>query len=243
MPFDYGLRLNDRQRIANAREKSIEATKINRSMELKVCFLGAVRRRTFICCRSVRISASSAARGRNRSTTIQTMSLTRYLIPQQHRPILDQLLVRLGLRQGQAAGLRQDPRNNPGVAELQPQDDGPSSRSRPRAAPCGSPTAVCSQYRRRSRRRWSRSRRAACANCTGIPTPMNGSTISKARRAWAYSRRQARRAPSTIRPAMSDSCLSPRAITSKTPARRRCVSWKYSRAAILPTYRSISGWL
>src|ERR1700692_3855498 len=70
-------------------------------MELKVCFLGAVRRRTFICCRNVRISASSAARDRNRSTTIQTMSLTRSLIPQQHRPILDQLLVRLSLRQGQ----------------------------------------------------------------------------------------------------------------------------------------------
>src|SRR5258708_36697988 len=72
-------------------------------MELEVCFLRALRRRTFICCRSVRISASSAARGRNRSTTIQTMSPTRSLIPQQHRPILDQLLVRLGLRQGQEA--------------------------------------------------------------------------------------------------------------------------------------------
>jgi hypothetical protein len=71
-------------------------------MELKVCFLGAVRRRTFICCRNVRISASSAARDRNRSATIQTMSLTRSPISQQHRPILDQLLVRLSLRQGQA---------------------------------------------------------------------------------------------------------------------------------------------
>jgi len=70
-------------------------------MALKVCVLGAVRRRTFICCRNVRISASSAARNRIRSTTIQTMSLTRSLIPQQHRPILDQLLVRLSLRQGQ----------------------------------------------------------------------------------------------------------------------------------------------
>src|SRR4029077_8011802 len=70
-------------------------------MELKVCFLGAVRRRTFICCRNVRISASIAAHDRNRSTTIQTMSLTRFLITQQHRPILDQLLVRLSLRQGQ----------------------------------------------------------------------------------------------------------------------------------------------
>ena len=68
-------------------------------MALKVCFLGAVRRRTFICCRNVRISASSAARDRNRSKTIQTMSLTRALIPKQHRPILDQLLVRLSLRQ------------------------------------------------------------------------------------------------------------------------------------------------
>src|ERR1700730_19008887 len=76
-------------------------TKINRSTELRACFLGAVRRRMFICCRNVRISAWSAARDRNRSTTIQTMSLTRSLIPQQDRPILDQLLVRLSLRQGQ----------------------------------------------------------------------------------------------------------------------------------------------
>jgi predicted DCC family thiol-disulfide oxidoreductase YuxK len=30
-------------------------------MELKVCFLGAVRRRTFVRCRNVRISATSAA--------------------------------------------------------------------------------------------------------------------------------------------------------------------------------------
>src|SRR6202795_466218 len=56
-------------------------TKINRSIKLKVCFLGAVRRRTFICCGNVQISASSAARDRNRSATIQTMSLTRSLIP------------------------------------------------------------------------------------------------------------------------------------------------------------------
>src|ERR1700681_2900149 len=72
-------------------------------MALKVCFLGAVRRRTSICCRNIQISASSAVRDRNRSTTIQTMSLTRSLIPQQHRPILDQLLVRLSLRQGQVS--------------------------------------------------------------------------------------------------------------------------------------------
>src|ERR1700751_4289977 len=70
-------------------------------MELKVCFLGAVRRRTFICCRNIQISTSSAVRDRNRSATIQTMSLTRSLIPQEHRPILAQLLVRLSLPQGQ----------------------------------------------------------------------------------------------------------------------------------------------
>ena len=101
MPFDYGLRLDNRQRIANAGEKPIRQTKIKRSMALKVCLLGAVRRRTLICCRNIQSSTWSAARDRNRSATIQTMSLTRSLITQQHRPILDQLLVRLSLRQGQ----------------------------------------------------------------------------------------------------------------------------------------------
>src|SRR3984957_4945885 len=74
-------------------------------MALKVCFLGAVRRRTFICCRNIQISTSSAVRDRNRSATIQTTSLTRSLIPSQHRPVLDQLLVRLSLRQGPGRGL------------------------------------------------------------------------------------------------------------------------------------------
>src|ERR1700731_3838815 len=59
-------------------------------MAPKVCFLGAVRRRTMICCRNVKISASSAARDRNRSTTAQTRSLKRSLITEQHRPILGQ---------------------------------------------------------------------------------------------------------------------------------------------------------
>src|ERR1700737_3116364 len=54
MPFDYGLRLNNRQRIANARAKPIEANK-NQSVDGAVCFLGAVRRRTFVCCRNARI--------------------------------------------------------------------------------------------------------------------------------------------------------------------------------------------
>src|SRR5258708_6349184 len=59
-------------------------------MAPKDCFLGAVRRRTMICCRKVKISASIAARDRNRSATAHTMSLTRSLIADQHRPILGQ---------------------------------------------------------------------------------------------------------------------------------------------------------
>src|SRR5712664_2926659 len=69
-------------------------------MAPKDCFLGAVRRRTMICCRNVKISASIAARDRNRSTTAQTMSLTRSLITDQHRPILGQPPA--SLRKGQA---------------------------------------------------------------------------------------------------------------------------------------------
>src|SRR5664279_3436441 len=56
-------------------------------MALKESFFGAVRRRTFICCRKVQISASSAARDRIRSTTVQPISLKRSLITQHHRPI------------------------------------------------------------------------------------------------------------------------------------------------------------
>src|SRR4051794_27522689 len=101
MPFDPGLRLDDRQRIANGRARPIEANK-NQSVDgAEGLFLRSGSPQTFICCRNVRISASSAARARTRSATIQTMSLTRSLIRQQHRPILDQLLVRLSLRQGQ----------------------------------------------------------------------------------------------------------------------------------------------
>jgi len=69
-------------------------TNTNRSMALNQSFLGAVRLRTFICCRNVQISASSAARDRNRSTTIQPISLQRSLMAQQHRPILHQLPAR-----------------------------------------------------------------------------------------------------------------------------------------------------
>src|SRR6202047_1387523 len=69
-------------------------------MELKVCFLGAVRRRTLICCRNVQISASSITRDRIRSTTIQPMSLQRSLIAHDHRPILDRLPSRIRFATG-----------------------------------------------------------------------------------------------------------------------------------------------
>ena len=44
--------------------------------------LGLPRRSTMICCRNTRISASTAARGRNRSTTIPKISLLRSNISQ-----------------------------------------------------------------------------------------------------------------------------------------------------------------
>jgi hypothetical protein len=104
MPFDYGLRLDNRQRIANARAKPIEANK-NQSVDgAEGLFLRSGSPQNVYLLPQQ--SASSAARDRIRSTTIQTMSLTRSLITQQHRPILDQLLVRLGLRQGQVRSAR-----------------------------------------------------------------------------------------------------------------------------------------
>src|SRR6202163_3278063 len=63
-------------------------TNINRSIALKESFFGAVLRKTLICWRNVQISASSAARERIRSTTVQPISLQRSLMAQQHRPIL-----------------------------------------------------------------------------------------------------------------------------------------------------------
>src|SRR5258705_8496824 len=64
--------------------------------------LGAARPERLSAAAASKFLPQAPARDWIRSTTIQTMSLTRSLITQQHRPILDQLLVRLGLRQGQA---------------------------------------------------------------------------------------------------------------------------------------------
>src|SRR5258708_7415667 len=141
MPFDYGLRLNNRQRIANAREKPIEAYK-NQSVDgaeglflwsgspqnvyllpqrqnfrLERCPRQKDRSRRALLTHRAPPSGQTSCDERfsyarrptrshyYRSTTIQTMGLTRSLIPRQHRPILDQLLVRLSLRQGQSSDL------------------------------------------------------------------------------------------------------------------------------------------
>jgi hypothetical protein len=98
MPFDHGLRFNNRQRIANAREKPIKANKNQAVDGAEGLFLGSGSPQNIYLLPQHPNSTSSAVRDRNRSATIQTMSLTRSLIPQEHRPILDQLLVRLSLR-------------------------------------------------------------------------------------------------------------------------------------------------
>src|SRR5258705_6618672 len=46
----------------------------------KDCLLGAARRKTLICCLSTQISASSVARARIRSTSVQKISLQRSVI-------------------------------------------------------------------------------------------------------------------------------------------------------------------
>jgi hypothetical protein len=81
MPFDHGLRLDNRQRIANAREKPIKANK-NQSVEgAEGLFLRSGSPQNVYLLPHIQISTSSAVRDRNRSATIQTMSLTRSLIP------------------------------------------------------------------------------------------------------------------------------------------------------------------
>src|ERR1700738_3703486 len=103
MPFDDGLRLNNRQRIANARAKPIEANK-NQSVDgAEGLFLGSgspqnvyllPQRQNFRFGRCPR-PKQICDHPNNEPDKISH--------PQQHRPILDQLLVRLSLRQGQVA--------------------------------------------------------------------------------------------------------------------------------------------
>jgi hypothetical protein len=95
MPFDYGLRLNNRQRIANAREKPIEANKNQSVDRAEGLFLrSGSPQNVYLLPQHPNFSIERCPRPR----PSKTMSLTRSLIPQEHRPILNQLLVRLSLR-------------------------------------------------------------------------------------------------------------------------------------------------
>ena len=85
-----------------------------------------------------------------------------------------------------------------------------------------------------SRRLSWKSSPAGCENCTGIRTPMNGSTTSAVRRGWACLLLRVKHEPSTFRPGTSVTSPSPWVITSRIPAQRRYVSWRCSRAAITP---------
>jgi hypothetical protein len=74
---------------------------ITLSIETNRSLLGLARRSTLICCRSTRISASSATCDRNRSLAIPRINRHKSSIEHQHRAILAQLPARLNLRQGQ----------------------------------------------------------------------------------------------------------------------------------------------
>src|SRR5262249_51385247 len=52
--------------------------------------LGLARRSTLICCLNTKISASSVARDRSRSIIVPKISLHKFNIELQHRPILNQ---------------------------------------------------------------------------------------------------------------------------------------------------------
>jgi hypothetical protein len=101
MPFDHGLRLDNRQRISNGRAKP---TKTHKNQAVDGAEGLSLRRgspqNVYLMPQRPNFRLERCPRP-NRSKTIQTMSLTRSLIPQQPRRILDQLLVRLSSRQGQ----------------------------------------------------------------------------------------------------------------------------------------------
>jgi hypothetical protein len=101
MPFDYGLRLDNRQRIANARAKPIKANK-NQSVDgAEGLSLGSGSpQNVYLLPQRQNFRLDSYPRPKQIQDRPNNEP-ERALIPQQHRPILDQLLVRLSLRQGQ----------------------------------------------------------------------------------------------------------------------------------------------
>src|SRR5262249_27617515 len=84
VPSDHRLGSNDGECVAGLRKQLADPTQ-NDLVDGKIrndSRLGLPRRSTVICCRNTRILASNAARGRNRSTTIQKIILQRSNIPQ-----------------------------------------------------------------------------------------------------------------------------------------------------------------
>src|SRR2546422_11592253 len=100
MPADKGVRLDDRQRIANFREQPIETNEYHSVDGAEGEFLWSsspqnvdlLPQRPNLCLKRDRI----------RSTTIQPMSLQRSLIAHDHRPILDRLPSRIRFATGTA---------------------------------------------------------------------------------------------------------------------------------------------
>src|SRR6476660_8437406 len=100
MPANNGVRLHDRQRIANVWKKPVETNEYQAIEDAERGSLRSNPPQNVDLLAQCPISASSAARDRNRSTTAQPMSLKRSLITRQHRPILGQTPTGSGFRQG-----------------------------------------------------------------------------------------------------------------------------------------------
>jgi hypothetical protein len=103
MPFNYGLRLDNRQRIANARDKPIKANK-NQAVDGAEGLLlrSGSPQNVYLLTQRHNFRVERCPRPKQ-IYDHPNNEPDRILIPQQHRPILDQLLIRLSLRQGQAA--------------------------------------------------------------------------------------------------------------------------------------------
>ena len=101
MPFDHGLRLNNRQRIANAREKPIKANKNQAVDGAEGLFLrSGSPQNVYLLPQRQNFRLERCPRPKQ-IYDHPNNEPDKISHPQQHRPILDQLLVRLSLRQGQ----------------------------------------------------------------------------------------------------------------------------------------------
>jgi hypothetical protein len=98
VPTDHSVWPDNCQCIIDIGNSRQIAPNIGLSIETNGSLFGQARRSTLSCCPKTKISASSAARDRNRSTDILKISLHRSNIRLQHRPILDQLPAGMDLR-------------------------------------------------------------------------------------------------------------------------------------------------